>query len=106
MPAYPATGYETYIYDHRAYPGCLNDRREHRGPLHDPSKLPPPENDSDTTPLIMVEPSYASGSDDVFLFFRGGNIVTLPRFIVEQLRDALEKVCKKHRAEVAVGSLR
>lgn len=95
MPSSDPTGYETYIYDHRAYPGTFEDRRSHQGPLHDPSKLPPPESDFDTGPLIMVEPSYASASDEVYLHFRGGPSMMLPRSVAEQLRDALVRVCKK-----------
>ena len=68
MPTSNPTGYETYIYDH--------------GPLHD-------------SPRIMVEPCYESQSKDVWLYFRDGPGIMLPRLIAEQLRDALIKVCQK-----------
>jgi hypothetical protein len=95
MPSSNPTGYETYIYDHRAYPRSLDDHRQFRGPQHDPERLPLPEEDIDTTPLIMVEPSYATGSDEIVLMFRYGSTMFLPRQIAEQLRDALAKVCEK-----------
>jgi hypothetical protein len=95
MPSSNPTGYETYIYDHKQYPMGDHESRQHLGKLHDVSKLPPPESDYDTGPLIMVEPSYASGSTDVFLHFREGKSFFLPRSIAEQLRDALAKVCEK-----------
>jgi hypothetical protein len=94
MPTTHPTGYETYIYDHKQYHSVDDDDRQHQGPLHDPKKLPPPECDSHTSPFIMVEPSGAYNSNEVWLRFQGHGI-TLPRFIAEQLRDALIKVCEK-----------
>ena len=94
MPSLNPTGHETYIYDHRQYQNW-HESRQHLGKLHDQYKLPAPEKDGDSAPLIMVEPSYASDSTDVFLHFREGHSIILPRFIAEQLRDALAKVCEK-----------
>jgi len=101
MPSSNPTGFETYIYDHKCFPGKrydgqeFEDHRQHQGPLHDPKSLPPPENDYQTGPLIMVEPCYASESNDVWIHFRHGSSMMLPRIIAEQLRDALIKVCQK-----------
>ena len=95
MPTNNPTGYETYIYDHKAYPGSDADYRQHRGPLHDPAKLPSPECDLDTAPFIMIEPCYASGSNDIWLYFRDGKSLMLSRYLAEQLRDALIKICQK-----------
>ncbi len=72
MPTTHPTGFETYIHD-----------------------LPQPKNDEDTGLLIMVEPSYASGSDDVYVFVSGVGGKTMSREIAEQFRDALIKVCSK-----------
>lgn len=101
MPTNNPTGYETYIYDHKSHPNSaydgkqFQDDRQYQGPLHDPSKLPDPESDNDRIPLVMVEPCYASESKDVWLYFRQGHSIMLPRLIAEQLRDALIKVCGK-----------
>jgi hypothetical protein len=91
------TGYETYIYDHKMYRSSDEEHRQHCGPLHNPSNLPKPENDCQTSPLIMVEPCYAKVLDcrnDVWLYFRQGYSVMLQRQVAEQLRDALIKVCE------------
>lgn len=94
MPSNIPSGYETYIYDHKQFPSGDDETRPHIGKLHDVSKLPPPESAYDTSPLIMVEPDYASGSTDIFLHFREGNhSFFLPRLFAEQLRDALSKIC-------------
>ena len=95
MPTISPTGYETYIYDHREFPGVPDDPRQFQGPLHDPVNLPPPECDLHRSPLIMIEPSGATGSDEVWIHFRIGPSMMLPRLIAEQLRDALVKVCEK-----------
>jgi hypothetical protein len=95
MPTDKPTGYETYIYDHKAYPRGDSEDRQYCGKAHDPAKLPPPKCDNDTTPVIMVEPCYASESNDVWIHFRNRSSVMLPREIAEQLRDALVKVCEK-----------
>ncbi len=94
MSSNNSTGYETYIYDHKQYPGNDIDTRLHQGVLHNPGALPPPMCNEDTSPLIMVEPSYASDASDVFIMCRHGVTLTLSREVAEQLRDALIKVCK------------
>lgn len=107
MPTNAPTGFETYIYDHRQYPGepwpagsPVHESRQHCGPLHDPQSLPVPECDDHTIPLIMVEPCYASYSNEVWIHFkRGPHSMMLPRLIAEQLRDALIKVCEKPKQE-------
>lgn len=101
MPTNAPTGYETYIYDHRQYPhpnwnGIIHEDRQYAtAPLHDPKSLPKPECDRDSSPRIMVEPRYASESNDVWLYFREGHSIILTRLMAEQLRDALIKVCEK-----------
>lgn len=95
MPTCTPTGFETNIYDHKQFPHSNEDTRQYLGVLHNPELLPPPKSDSDSTPLIMIEPSYASGSNDVFIHIRYGHSFTFPRSIAEQLRDALIKVCEK-----------
>jgi hypothetical protein len=101
MPTSNPTGFETYIYDHRQYANPdwhkpIYEGRQHAtAPLHDPQSLPKPKCDSDSSPRIMVEPSYASYSNDVWLYFREGYSIMLPRLMAEQLRDALIKVCEK-----------
>lgn len=94
MPSGNPTGKETYIYDHKQYPRTNQENRQHLGPLHNPETLPDPENDNHSSPLIMIEPSYASGSTDVFIHFRHGQSFMLPQIIAQQLRDALIKVCQ------------
>ena len=94
MPTTDPTGYETYIYDHN---DGVPDKRQFQGPLHDPTKLPKPECAEHVGPFIMVEPSYAYGSNDVFVHFRNSPSIMLNREIAEQLRDALMKVCEKER---------
>jgi len=95
MPTPNPTGFETYIYDHKAFPNSDDDYREHRPASHDNSKLPPPTCDQHTAPLIMVEPCYAHNSKDIFLHFRGITSMNLSRRIAEQLRDALILVCQQ-----------
>jgi len=105
MPTNNPTGYETYVYDHRQYPhanydGTIYESRQHaNAPLHDPKSLPKPECDNDSLPRVMVEPCYASRSNDVWLYFREGHSIMLPRIMAEQLRDALIKVCEKPKQE-------
>lgn len=94
MPTNSPTSFETYIYDHKQYSASDVDTRPHRGPLHDPSILPVPKSTEDTGPSIMVEPSYETNSNAVFLIFRG-NSYKLTRHEASQLRDALIKVCQK-----------
>lgn len=54
----------------------------------------------DTSPLIMVEPVYATGSTDIFLHFREPHTsITLSRFVAEQLAEALLKACRIYPAE-------
>jgi hypothetical protein len=107
MPTNAPTGYETYIYDHKQYPGTnykgeIYENRQHaNAPLHDPKTLPAPEHDSHSSPRVMVEPCYASESNDVWLYFREGHSIMLPRLMAEQLRDALIKVCEKPKQEKA-----
>jgi hypothetical protein len=106
MPSLTPTGFETYIYDHKQYTqlafagwdnprGDSPDTRQHLGELHNPANLPSPESDNDSGPFVMVEPSYATGSNDVFLMFRNGHTMVLTRSMAEQLGNALIKVCKK-----------
>lgn len=103
MPTTNPTGYETYLYDHRQYPGepwpagsPVHESRQHAtAPLHDPKSLPKPEKDSDTSPRVMVEPCYRSYSNDVWLYFKEGHSIWLTREMAEQLRDALIRVCEK-----------
>ncbi len=107
MPTNAPTGFETYIYDHRQYPGepwpagspVWEDRQHANAPLHDPKSLPKPECDSDASPRIMIEPCYASYSNNVWLYFREGHSIMLLRLMAEQLRDALIKVCEKPKQE-------
>ena len=105
MPSLMPTSYETYIYDHRQYPtpdwnGTIHESRQHaNAPLHDPKSLPKPERDNDSSPRVMVEPSHASYSNDVWLYFREGYSIMLPRLMAEQLRDALIKVCEKPKQQ-------
>jgi hypothetical protein len=95
MPTNVATGFERYIYDHKAYPSGNFEDRQYVGPKHDVLKLPPPSCDDDTAPLIMVEPCYASGSNDIWISFRKGGSLMLPRNLAEQFRDALILACEK-----------
>ncbi len=101
MPTNAPTGFETYVYDHCQYPGephngvVWEDRQYANALLHDPKSLPKPECNNDTLPCIMVEPCYASHSNDVWLYFREGHSIMLTRAMAEQLRDALIKVCQK-----------
>jgi len=99
MPSNSPTGFETYIYDHKQFPGSDEDYRQHLGKLHDPKRLPAPVNDNQTGPFIMVEPSHSSQSNDVFILFRGLHAAVLDRYTAEQLRDALIKVCEKPMVE-------
>ncbi len=92
MPSSNPTGFETYIYSHK---DIFTERRSYLGQLHDPEKLPLATCDYETGPLIMVEPSYAHKSTEVFLHFRAGHSIMLDRYTAEQLRDALIKVCQK-----------
>lgn len=93
MPTNMPTGKETYIYSHKQHPGCGTDDRQYRGQLHDTLMLPKPECENHVAPLIMIEPSYAKDSTDVFLHFReGGVTMFLSKSVAEQLRDALTKV--------------
>lgn len=107
MPTNAPTGFETYIYDHRQYShpdhdGTVHEDRQHAtAPLHDPKMLPVPQNSGDTSPRVMVEPCYASESNDVWLYFREGYSIILTRLMAEQLRDALIKVCEKPKQEKA-----
>lgn len=94
MPTTDATGFETYIYDHKQHIGSNEDTRQYLGRLHDPAKLPDPKAIGDDAPLFMIEPSYATGSTDVFIMGKG-HVLRLSRAIAEQLRDALIKVCQK-----------
>jgi hypothetical protein len=96
MPSSNPTGYETYIYDHKQYPSCDEETRQHCGKLHDPKKLPPPTEDHHTSPLFMVEPSYSYATpNDVVIMGKFGPSLTLTRYVAEQLRDAFIKVCEK-----------
>lgn len=99
MPTTNPTGYETYIYDHKQYWGTTKDTRQHQGALHDPSSLPDPEKHDDNAPFMMIEPCYASESNDVFIHFRNGTSMMLSRSIAEQIRDAFVKVCEKPKQE-------
>jgi len=106
MPTTNPTGYETYIYTHRQYTIGIEDNRQYRGKLHEPKDLPKPEKFGDDSPYIMIEPSYAFNSDDVFIMIKGGTTLKLSRIIAEQLRDALERVCQKPKQTNREGTER
>ena len=92
MPTNIPTGFETYIYDHKQFFSNYDDRQYNRS---DPKKLPFPEKHQDNFPFIMIEPCYASGSNNVWVHFRDEYSTLLSRDIAEQLRDALIRACQK-----------
>lgn len=98
MPTSHPTGFETYVYSHQwgGYP-----HPQHIAENFDKTRLPKAESEDQVYPVIMVEPSYATNDDDIFLMFSGGLTKKLPRYCAEQLRDALIKVCQKplHKQE-------
>lgn len=94
MPSSNPSGYETNIYSHRDE-GMWEENRSHRAPSYDANKLPIASSAYERGPLIMVEPSYATKSNGVWLHIRGHGSFSIDRYTAEQLRDALIKVCQK-----------